>query len=150
MGDKPMDASGHSAKPLIDGMMPRTDQALAAADALDSAARNGVAALVVKDGRPSGALIEQHQTAVHGLAWVATYVTGLRQMRGWGERLNAEDRFGELEQLMVQAAYGEYLNQLSGGIAISQLEFVRPADVVCSAAKRTRGILAAAWRSVAT
>ncbi len=124
-----MDASGPAATPLIEGLMQHTDTALAAADALYAAARHGVAALVVKDGRPSGALIEQHQTAVHGLAWVATYVTGLRQMRSWGERLEAEDRFGELEQLMVQAAYGEYLNQLSGGIAISQLEFVRPADL---------------------
>ncbi len=76
-------------------------------------------------------LIEQNQTAVHGLSWVATYVEGLRQMLAWAERLSEEDRLGELEQLMVQAAFGEYLSQLSGGISISQLEIVRPVDLGC-------------------
>ena len=50
-------------------------------------------------------------------------------MLEWGKRLEAEGRFTELEQLMVQAAYGEYLNQLEGGIAISQLEMIRPGDI---------------------
>ena len=36
---------------------------------------------------------------------------------------------GELEILLVQAAFGEYLNQIVGGIALSQVEIVRPADM---------------------
>ncbi|MFZ9018194.1 MAG: hypothetical protein ACO23O_14500, partial [Ilumatobacteraceae bacterium] len=38
-------------------------------------------------------------------------------------------RLGELERLLLQAAFGEYLAQLAGGIAMSQGEIVRPADV---------------------
>ena len=35
---------------------------------------------------------------------------------------------------MLQSAFGEYLAQLSGGIAISQVEIVRPADLAIDAA----------------
>ena len=41
---------------------------------------------------------------------------------------------GELELLMLQSAFGEYLAQLSGGIAISQVEIVRPGDLGLDAA----------------
>lgn len=124
-----MDASGNANTPLIDGLVDLATQALPAAEQLFSETRQSVGNLVIKDGRVSGALVEQNQTAVHGLSWVATYVEGLRQMLAWADRLSDEDRLGELEQLMVQAAYGEYLSQLSGGIAISQLEIIRPADL---------------------
>ncbi|MEE8204212.1 MAG: acyl-CoA dehydrogenase family protein, partial [Alphaproteobacteria bacterium] len=36
---------------------------------------------------------------------------------------------GELEQLILQAAFGEYLAQLSGGVAMSQVEVARPYDL---------------------
>ena len=44
----------------------------------------------------------------------------------WGTRLTGEGRFGEFEQLILAAAFAEYLAQISGGIPMSQLEFVRP------------------------
>jgi len=124
-----MDASGTTDTPLMDGLIELATRALPAAEQLFAETRQCVGHLVIKDGRVSGALVEQNQTAVHGLSWVATYVEGLRQMLAWAERLNDEGRLGELEQLMVQAAFGEYLSQLSGGIAVSQLEIVRPADL---------------------
>jgi (2S)-methylsuccinyl-CoA dehydrogenase len=124
-----MDASGNTDTPLIDGLVEMATRALPAAEQLYAETRQSVGQLVIKDGRVSGALVEQNQTAVHGLSWVATYVEGLRQMLAWAERLSEEDRLGELEQLMVQAAFGEYLSQLSGGISISQLEIVRPVDL---------------------
>ena len=124
-----MDASGNTDTPLIDGLVEMATRALPAAEQLYLETRQSVGQLVIKDGRVSGALVEQNQTAVHGLSWVATYVEGLRQMLAWAERLSEEDRLGELEQLMVQAAFGEYLSQLSGGISISQLEIVRPVDL---------------------
>lgn len=124
-----MDASGNTDTPLIDGLVEMATRAFPAAEQLYAETRQSVGQLVIKDGRVSGALIEQNQTAVHGLSWVATYVEGLRQMLAWAERLSEEDRLGELEQLMVQAAFGEYLSQLSGGISISQLEIVRPVDL---------------------
>lgn len=124
-----MDASGNSENPALDGLIALAQSALPAAEQLFAQARQSVGDLVVKNGRVSGALVERHQTAVHGLSWIATYVEGLRQMLDWGRRLDAEGLFGELERLMVQAAYGEYLNQLQGGIALSQLEIVRPVDI---------------------
>ena len=124
-----MDASGNTDTPLIDGLVEMATRALPAAEQLYVETRQSVGQLVIKDGRVSGALVEQNQTAVHGLSWVATYVEGLRQMLAWAERLSEEDRLGELEQLMVQAAFGEYLSQLSGGISISQLEIIRPVDL---------------------
>lgn len=124
-----MDASGNTDTQLIDGLVDMATRALPAAEQLFAETRHSVGQLVIKDGRVSGALVEQNQTAVHGLSWVATYVEGLRQMLAWAERLSEEGHLGELEQLMVQAAFGEYLSQLSGGIAISQLEIIRPVDL---------------------
>src|SRR3546814_12617042 len=50
-------------------------------------------------------------------------------MLHWAERLEAARQLGALERLMLQAAYGEYLSQLTGGIALSQVEVLRPADL---------------------
>ena len=124
-----MDASGQPEHAVLADLLSLTDTALSAAETFFASARQAVSDLVVVDGRAKGALVEQHQTAVHGLAWFATYVEGLRQMREWAGRLQAEGRFDTLEQLMLQAAFGEYLSQLSGGIALSQLEIVRPNDL---------------------
>ena len=106
-----------------------------AAEALDgaerhlSAAKEAVASRVVVDGRPSGAKLEAEQTAAHGLAWTGTYIEALRQMLDWARRLEADGRFGEMEQLILQIAYGEYLAQLQGGVMMSQGELVRPTDM---------------------
>jgi (2S)-methylsuccinyl-CoA dehydrogenase len=81
------------------------------------------------DGRVSGALLEENQTAAHGLAWLATYVESLRQMQAWAERLHGEGKFGEVEQLIHQIAFGEYLWQIYGGIPMSQGEILRPQDM---------------------
>ena len=91
-----MDASGNTDTPLIDGLVEMATRALPAAEQLYAETRQSVGQLVIKDGRVSGALVEQNQTAVHGLSWVATYVEGLRQMLSWAERLSEEDRLGEL------------------------------------------------------
>jgi (2S)-methylsuccinyl-CoA dehydrogenase len=75
------------------------------------------------------AALEREQFAAHGFAWLATYVEGLRQLLGWAERLAAAGQLGEREQLILQAGFGEYLAQMTGGIAVSQVEIVRPADM---------------------
>ena len=103
--------------------------ALGAAEGLLDAARSAVRGLVVCDGRVDGARLDEHQFAAHGLAWYATYVEALRQMLGWAERLEVAGGLGELEGLMLRAAFGEYLAQLAGGIAMSQVEVVRPGDL---------------------
>jgi (2S)-methylsuccinyl-CoA dehydrogenase len=133
-----MDAGIHPVSsddaPVLDGLIDLARAALPSAEMLLAETRQRLSGMVVVDGRVSGSLVEKYQTEVHGLAWVATYVEGLRQMLEWGQRLEAESRFGELEQLMVQAAFGEYLNQLAGGIAISQLEMIRPGAIGIDAA----------------
>ena len=105
------------------------EEALAAAEAYLDDARGGVAARVQADGRTDPAALERDQFAAHGFAWIATYVAGLREMLGWARRLEASDALTELDRLVLQAAFGEYLAQLSGGIAVSQGEVVRPADL---------------------
>ncbi|HEX6103142.1 MAG TPA: acyl-CoA dehydrogenase family protein, partial [Alphaproteobacteria bacterium] len=65
----------------------------------------------------------------HGYAWVATTITALRELAGWCRRLNDAGQLGEVERLIVRAAFAEYLAQLQGGIAMSQGEVVRPADL---------------------
>jgi len=99
------------------------------ADSLYLKARARIAERVSPDGRISATEIEREQRAAHGLAWLATYVEALRQMAGYAGRLTDEKRLGELEALIVQAAFGEYLHQILGGIPMSQSEFVRPADL---------------------
>ena len=109
-------------------------RALGAAENLLAAARAGVEAMVSRDGRIDGKAIETEQFAVHGYAWAATYVEALRQLLGWAETLSSEGRLGELEGLILQAGFGEYLGQLAGGIPMSQVETVRPADMGVDAA----------------
>ena len=120
-------ASGDS--PILDNLTETCSQAVAAAEALAEAARGTVGGRVSEGGKIKAAALEAEQFAAHGYAWMRTYVEGLKAMLGWAGRLEADGRFGELEQLILQAAFGEYLAQLGGGIAISQGEVVRPADM---------------------
>ena len=76
------------------------------------------------DGDPES--LNTEQARAHGFAWAATYVRSLHEMQGWASRLAAGKRLGELESLLVQAAFGEYLAQLAGGLPMSQGEIFRP------------------------
>ena len=115
--------------PLIANPIAACAAALPAAEALLLAAREAVRALLSVKGAVSADLLEQNQFQAHGLAWMATYVESLREMQGWAQRLQTEGRFGELESLILQAAFGEYLSQMAGGIAMNQGEIVRPQDM---------------------
>ena len=68
---------------------------------------------------------DQHQHALHGLAWLATYGQSLRQLHNWASRLETEGRLGEIETLIAQIGTAEYAAQISGGIMMSQNEFIR-------------------------
>ncbi len=103
--------------------------ALGAAQDLGKAAHGAVEELVVKDGKIDTAALESDQFAVHGLAWFETYVAALREMLAWAERLKADGALGDLESLILQAAYGEYLCQMIGGLPMSQVEVLRPVDL---------------------
>ena len=118
-----------SDSPVIPGLLALTARALPSAHALLSRARAALAALIMQNGKPSAPLLDQHQHAAHGLAWIATYVTALEQMQLWADRLDAAGRFTETESLILQIAFAEYLAQLQGGIPMSQGEMARPHDL---------------------
>src|SRR5262249_51216646 len=60
---------------------------------------------------------------------MTSYVEALRQMRNWAARLDEGGKFGEIEGLILEVVYGEYLAQLAGGIPMAQAEFARPQDL---------------------
>ena len=118
--------------PLMADMLQLTAAALPPCATLLKTATTHVKTMVSSDGRVSARLIEQHQTATHGLAWLATYVEALHQMQRWAESLQAQGTFGEVEHLLQQIAFGEYLGQILGGIPISQSEILRLQDLSLS------------------
>ena len=99
----------------------RCGNAVASADKILSAAKAGVRIKIQEAGG-----IDNAQHVGHGLAWLATTVEGLRQLHDWAARINGDGRFGEFEQLLLAAGFGEYLAQIAGGIAMSQVEIIRP------------------------
>ena len=115
-------------------LLAQTAASLPAVATIVQAAKTSVAALTTDGGRISGALIEENQTAAHGYAWLATYDQSLQQMQAWADRLNADGKFGETEQLIHQIAFGEYLAQIAGGIQMNQGEMIRLRDMGVSAA----------------
>ena len=114
---------------LLPDLLTLTKAAVAPVETVYDTARTALRAKVTENGRVSGALVEAHQTAAHGLAWLATYLESLRQMQNWAEKLVEEGKFGEVEQLIHQIAFGEYLWQIYGGIPMSQGEILRLQDI---------------------
>jgi len=80
---------------------------------------------VLVEGRISSARLEAEQHAAHGLSWLATYVTALRELKAYGERLEAEGRYGAVEDYALRIGAGEYAAQVFGGIPMSQGEILR-------------------------
>src|SRR5215472_7274100 len=113
----------------IEPLLATCRAALAAAVAHGDAARRSVAALVAPGGAIDAARLDQEQFAAHGYAWTATYVEALRQLLAWAERAERAGRLTELEALILQAGFGEYLAQLTAGIALAAGEIARPADL---------------------
>ncbi|WP_170428762.1 acyl-CoA dehydrogenase family protein [Ruegeria arenilitoris] len=114
---------------ILPDLLTLTRVAVPAVTEVFERARGSVRGMVTADGRVSGALIEANQTAAHGLAWLATYAQSLQQMQRWAEALDADGNFGEIEQLLHQIAFGEYLHQVAGGIPMNQGEVVRLQDM---------------------
>ncbi|MHC2019171.1 acyl-CoA dehydrogenase family protein [Methylobacterium sp. CM6247] len=97
-----------------------------AAKALVAEATRRVRAKVLSaDGKISPEKLEAEQHAAHGLAWLATYAEGLRELGAYAARLTEAGEFGETEALLVKIGIGEYLDQMFSGISMSQGEIVR-------------------------
>lgn len=103
-------------------------------DALPELAADAAAALSSLLDRARKKLLEQvsgaddldrEQHALHAFAWFATYAEVFASLSRYATRLAETSRLGELELLLLQAAFGEYLHQVLGGIPMNQSEFAR-------------------------
>jgi (2S)-methylsuccinyl-CoA dehydrogenase len=114
------------------------EQARAAVVAIEALLQDATAKLrerIIVEGHVVTRLLDREQRAAHGLAWLATYVEAVRQLVAYAERMAQAGRFGAVEEAVTRIGLGEYLAQISGGIPMSQGEFVRPADLGLSAAQ---------------
>lgn len=102
--------------------------ALAAADDYVAKAHEVTLELASLDGKVNVGLVDQHQRVVHGYAWLKSSTTALHALLNWAERLEVIGKLTEVEQLSLDIAFGEYLSQLVGGVAMGQNEFARPSD----------------------
>ncbi|MCU0883159.1 MAG: acyl-CoA dehydrogenase family protein, partial [Hyphomonadaceae bacterium] len=93
------------------------------------AALEVVRSRVTSNGKVDRVAIDAEQHVVHGLAWIATYVETLTEVAAWAVELAGQGLFGETESALATLLCGEYLADLSGGIAMNQGERIRPADL---------------------
>jgi (2S)-methylsuccinyl-CoA dehydrogenase len=114
---------------IISDLLATVRQAAQDAEAYFLEVRKSVAATVAPGGKVDRRKIDEEQRATHGLAWVLTYVETLKETAHWADRIAAEGKFGEIEQLLTQILFGEYLSQLIGGLPMTQIEIVRPIDM---------------------
>ncbi len=122
-------AGATAANGILNNLLPTLTQAAVDAEAYFHDLRVLVAERVAPAGKVDRRLIDVEQRSTHGLAWVLTYVETLKETANWADRINAEGKFGEIEQLLSQILFGEYLSQLIGGLPMWQAEIVRPIDM---------------------
>jgi (2S)-methylsuccinyl-CoA dehydrogenase len=101
------------------------EKALVEIEGLFERAKAALRTRVLSEGKVDADRLEADQHAAHGLAWLATYVLGIRELVAASHRLHVAGRFGDLERLLMQVGVGEYIEQIFGGIAISQGEVAR-------------------------
>ncbi|MEJ0060704.1 MAG: acyl-CoA dehydrogenase family protein [Terricaulis sp.] len=104
------------------------DSVAADAGAYCRAVREAASVRVAPSGKIDRALLDAKQHVVHGLAWIATYAETLREVADWARSLSAKGLFGEVETLLARVVAAEYSAQLAGGLPMTQVEMIRPAD----------------------
>ena len=114
---------------LLPDLTALTSAALPGAEAYLARALDRLRQMVCRNGRVVPELLDREQRAAHGVSWLATSVECLRQIQGWAGALLAQGTFGECEALLLQIGFGETLASIRGGIAMSQGELARPADL---------------------
>ncbi|MFN7599502.1 MAG: acyl-CoA dehydrogenase family protein [Cereibacter sp.] len=125
----PHDGQTLSQSPVLADLPALTEAALPQVEHLVLTAREALRAKVTVGGKISAAAMEANQFDAHALAWLATYTESLRQMQAWAGRTTQDGTFGEMEALILQIAFGEYLSQIWGGIPMSQGEMARIQDL---------------------
>ena len=124
-----MDTTASTASPVMSDLVATMKDAVASLEAYGEDAKAGMKTRLAPDGKPDRKALDIHQHSAHGLSWVITYVETLRETAHWAERMQAEGKFGEVEQLLSQILFAEYCAQLIGGIPMNQGEIIRPADL---------------------
>lgn len=122
-----IDAAAHDVSGIE--LLSTCREAVVALENYRDEALRAVSELVSISGSVQPAVLEAHQHEAHGAAWLATYVISLKALLEWADRLSGSAQFTGVERSILAAAFGEYINQIVGGIAISQAETARPADL---------------------
>ena len=125
----PHDGNAMTTSPILADLQTLTKAALPEVESLFNQARDGLKAKVSTGGKVSNQALEARQFQAHALSWLATYVEALRQLQAWAGRLTEAGQLGKMETLILQIGYGEYLNQIAGGIPMSQGEIARLSDL---------------------
>ena len=112
----------------------RFDKVVEAVADLVAKARDTLAQRMEAGGGIDPAALEREQHALHGLAWLATYGETLKSVAAFARQLAEADRFTEIERLLTGILFGEYLEQIIGGIPMNQQEFARPGHLGLEAA----------------
>ena len=96
---------------LLPNLMESLKEAAQAAGQLASGAKDALLPQVSgPEGKIDGGLVEAAQHGAHGLAWFTTYAECLKELADYAERMQSEGRFGDMEALIVQIGFGEYLS----------------------------------------
>jgi (2S)-methylsuccinyl-CoA dehydrogenase len=125
----PHDGGAVSETAILGELLSLTAEAVPELKALREAAVAALRGRVAPEGKVSGAALEAEQSAAHAVSWLATYVEALAALQDWAARLEAAGGFGEMEALILQIGFGEYLAQIAGGIPMSQGEVARLQDL---------------------
>ena len=125
----PQDGAAMPKTAILADLLALTEAALPEVAALTGAATAALRARVSVDGKVSARALEADQFAAHALSWLTTYNQSLTQLRAWAGRLAEAGAFGDMEALILQIGFGEYLTQIAGGIPMSQTEFARLSDL---------------------
>ena len=115
--------------PILNNLCDLTSKSVNALEILLSHAIDHVREYALVEGRVSSAKLDEHQFETHSLAWIATYIESLRQMHYWAQIAIKNHKFDEIEKLLLQISFGEYLSQIQSGIPMSQTEFARLKDM---------------------
>lgn len=124
----------------------RLDALTAPVAAYLSSANHATRERLLRDGQPDKQLADERQRELHGLAWIGCTAQAIRRVAQWGLCLVQASRLREAERLVLATGIGEYLEQLTGGIAMSQNEIFRPGELgLQRAAQVLREDVAVAW-----
>ena len=114
---------------MINRLIPRASRCVEVLEDLVRQAGAELRVELAEDGAVPVAAFRREQSRLHALAWIATCVVAVRQLLQWAVRLERAGRFGEVEQLILQIAIGEYTAQIVGGIPMNQGELARIDDL---------------------